>query len=1119
MRLYLRPFVVALAVIAVWPFVFPLRSDAADRYPVQIVPQTGHSSAIDTMAISHSGRLLASSASFDGTIRLWDVHNGRLLRRFETGGLGANALAFSPDGTQLAAALALAADESSDALRVWDVAAGTLQRTVPAEPNSAWFDSLAFNADGTQLMAGGGDGVLVLDIVSGKTRRPLVLEQSTSCSTIVAPAGWRALRVCSGRGRMWDEANGASGAEIELFEPSDSFVKVSFSSDGRTLLVHGPGWPNSKEKGIRLLDAASGAAVRSIDTTETVSHSALSRDGHTLVLRRLGNDELWDVRSGTQLATLATSNGDRPVRFSPDGATVFFGGHDGSISQLSLATRSETRSFRGRPGTIEAIAISPDAAWIATGGNDGSIKLWQKDAALLVHVLPGNGAGITALAFSADGRRLVAGGENKSLRLWDRQTGKLTRDLVAAPLSKDETFRAEVRSVALSRDGRLAAAGTSWRKDSRVRIWDVAAGKVVREIVGGRNCCASLAFSPDSRSIVLSGGYGSRFTIADVATGKERVKIKMELGLKVHAVAFSPDGRTVLTGGDNGVVLLWDAATGRQIREYVGASGNVSAVAYSNDGQRVYAAGYDGKIRTWQTGDGRHQQTFTGLTGGVVSLAASDRDVIGASREGTATVWAAETGERLVTLMSGRGSDRSGIAMSRDGFISGQLSANESLTIVRGLVPTGLDQVHQSLFNPDLVRETVRGDPDGEVKRAAQVMNLDAVLDSGPPPRVVITSHDAGSRSRSELVTVAARIADAGKGVGRIEWRVNGVTTGVRSAPSGPAPVLDITQQLALDAGANRIEVIAYEGRNLLASPPAQVSIFYEAQPNAVKPKLHVLAIGIDKYVDHGFLEPGSGKIRLFPPLNASVRDAIAFSAIMEKAGAGQYAEVRVTKALDAEATLGGLERTISKLAGEIGPGDTFVFYAASHGYSIAGNYYLIPQDFQGGPSQQALEMRAIGQDRLQDWIANRIKAKKAILLLDTCESGALTSGHTMSRTEGAASEATVGRLHEATGRPVLSAASASQSAYEGYKGHGVFTYALMEAFHKGDTNANGTIEVTELAAYVERRVPEIFAELKAKGWVVKGVAMAAPRGVGEDAQSARFGSKGEEFIIAKRLP
>jgi hypothetical protein len=91
---------------------------------------------------------------------------------------------------------------------------------------------------------------------------------------------------------------------------------------------------------------------------------------------------------------------------------------------------------------------------------------------------------------------------------------------------------------------------------------------------------------------------------------------------------------------------------------------------------------------------------------------------------------------------------------------------------------------------------------------------------------------------------------------------------------------------------------------------------------------------------------------------------------------------------------------------------------------------FFHPQDYSGGGDPVALEARAIGQDRLQDWLANRIKARRAVVLLDTCESGALVAGHLRSRSAGAASEASVGRLHEATGRPVLAAAALGQFAY-----------------------------------------------------------------------------------------
>ncbi len=86
-----------------------------------------------------------------------------------------------------------------------------------------------------------------------------------------------------------------------------------------------------------------------------------------------------------------------------------------------------------------------------------------------------------------------------------------------------------------------------------------------------------------------------------------------------------------------------------------------------------------------------------------------------------------------------------------------------------------------------------------------------------------------------------------------------------------------------------------------------------------------------------------------------------------------------------------------------------------------------------------------------------------------------------------------------------------------------MFTYALIEALHRGDTNGNGKIEVMELAAYVEKRVPELFAELKQSGWVVKGLTAAPVRGgeggAEDKTQTAHFGSTGEDFSIVARLP
>ena len=301
--------------------------------------------------------------------------------------------------------------------------------------------------------------------------------------------------------------------------------------------------------------------------------------------------------------------------------------------------------------------------------------------------------------------------------------------------------------------------------------------------------------------------------------------------------------------------------------------------------------------------------------------------------------------------------------------------------------------------------------------------------------------------------------------------------------------------EFALDPGENSIEVVAYNARNLLASPPAQTSIAYTGPADAVKPALHILAIGIDDY---------AGDV---PKLRLAVADAKALAAAMRKAGEGLYKGVRVRTVLNEEATGQGLDRIVSEFAAGIAPRDTFVLFAAAHGYSYRGRFYLIPQDYPGGTLGETLSAHAIGQDGLQNWIANRIKAKKALILLDTCESGALTNGFP-------ASEAGVGRLHEATGRPILTAAGSGQYAHEGVisatgERHGIFTWAVLDSLKNGDTNGNGLIELSEIVAHVQNTVPEIAHGL------ARAVTSSEPVfGV----QTPRFGSNGEDFPVVKKL-
>ncbi len=1109
MRLLALLLVIAVGVVG---YSSTAASGAPGQPQAQIVTQLGHWKFVVAVAFSPDGKL-ALSGSNDKTMRLWDVQSGRELRNFMGHG-PVYCVAFSPNGR-----FALS---GSYALRLWDVETGRELRSFAGHRGGV--HSAAFSPDGRLALSGSGDNTLKLwEVASGRELRSFTGHTGRVNSVAFFPDGKLVLSGSEDKTlKVWEVATGREF--MSLSGHAGEVLAVAISGDGKLALSGGGRFssdPGNGEAGeLKLWDVHSGRMLKSlVGHNDIVESAAFSPDGKLAFTGSYdGTLKLWDLASGRELRNFASNEsltGDTnpvySVAFSPDGKTALSGNFDHTAKLWDVTSGRELKSFRGSQSAVFSVALSPDGRSVLSGGDHKTSILWDLASGRELRSFAGHKDTVHSVAVSHDGKLALSGSTDHTLKLWELNSG--------GELKSFTGHTDAVYTVAFSPDDKLALSGG---RDSSLRLWDVASGRELRSSTGFSARVELAAFSPDGTAVLLNGA-----TLLAVTDGQALRRFTPGSGFNLLG-ALSPDGKTALSvtmdkgrfrKGLDFRMDLWEAASGRRLGSFGSSPDDIRALAFSPDGRLALWGGDNNALQLWDVETGSEVRRFTGHVGAVLSIAFSPdgKRSVSSSADGTVRLWNLQSGEEIVAMMASR--DGNQLAITPQGFFTASQRDTDMLAIVRGVEVTTVGQVHQSLFNPDLVREALAGDPDGEVKRAAEVTNLDKVLDAGPPPTVAIISHELGSRSGKDLVTVAARVIDRGKGIGRVEWRINGVTAGVMGVPAGPGPDYEVTQDLALDSEENRIEVIAYEHRNLLASLPAQTTIVYDGPADTVKPKLHILAIGINAYEDKGWAEPGSNEVKAFPPLGLAVGDATAFAAEMEKAAAGLYGEVRVRTALDREASPANLDRIVREMAAEISPRDTFVLYVAGHGYSLNGNYYMIPQDYQGGIDPVALKARAIGQDRLQDWIANRIKAKKALILLDTCEFGALTGGYTKSRVDAPASEAAVGRLHEATGRPVLTAAAAGKPAFEGYKGHGVFTYALMEALHKGDTNNNGKIELTELAAHVQRRVPELVAELGEGGGTVKGAAVVAMRGAEGDKQSAHFGSTGEDFAVVARLP
>jgi WD40 repeat protein len=283
----------------------------------------------------------------------------------------------------------------------------------------------------------------------------------------------------------------------------------------------------------------------------------------------------------------------RCVVFSPDAKQILSGG--GTIVRLwDVDSCREVARYEGHIGAVRGVAFAGDGQHILTASEDQTLRVWDvasRKEVRSVKILS-NPKGV--VAFSADGRLALAGGlVDRTPSLWDVESGKPVRPF-------DGIHVSGVYSLAFSPDGRRALSGGFDR--GGVRVWDVGTGKEVArfrlDAGATEGTTAACAFSPDGKRAVISGGVSPSPSVWDAERGQRLLLLKSPPGA-THAVAFSPDGGRILTGGD-GTVCLFDASSGAELSRMTGHTGEVFAVAFSPDGRWAVSGGADRSLRLWK---------------------------------------------------------------------------------------------------------------------------------------------------------------------------------------------------------------------------------------------------------------------------------------------------------------------------------------------------------------------------------------------------------------------------------------------------------------------------------------------------------------------------------------
>jgi WD40 repeat protein/serine/threonine protein kinase len=550
------------------------------------------------VAVAPSGTMVAAGLAIGsgnpGTVSLWKMGADRLpcltdepARVIRTELACPRGLAFSPDGRRIAT---ISCNPGS-CLELWEVETGTRARAISIASSRIF--AVAFRPDGKQLATACTDGSVTLyDATTGETAGSLRGHTGAVYDVAYSPDGSRIMTCGQDETvRVWSSA---SGRAIHVLHGHDSFVRaVAISPDGTRIASA------SEDNAVRIWDAVNGKEIgRLRGHSRFVTTVAFSPDGRRIAsASEDGTVKMWNSAVNEPPITLPHASWVPSVAFSPQGSTFATACRDGVIRLWDCVTLQPIRAIEERSESITGLVISPDGTRIASTGWEGYIRLWDTATGRMILKIRGHENRTIGVAFSRNGRWLASTGWEGTVRLWEAQSGELVRDF--------DGPRGIALSVAISPDSkRIASAFTDgtvrvWDTADGQELRQLAC----ENFEGLASVAANLvAFSPDGRWLAACRNPADRTAgevrVFDAVTGQGIFTLRGHTS-NVTSVAFSPDGRRIATSSFDRTVKLWETQTGQEVFTLRGHTSGVLSVAFSPDGRRLASGSIDSTAKVW----------------------------------------------------------------------------------------------------------------------------------------------------------------------------------------------------------------------------------------------------------------------------------------------------------------------------------------------------------------------------------------------------------------------------------------------------------------------------------------------------------------------------------------
>ena len=568
---------------------------------------TGHTGYVNAVAYSPDpDRKILISGGADSTVRVWDTDTGELLHTLEDEENNGRVVdvAFSPDGKMFGSAMATARSKAHPLL--WD--AHTLQ---PLHN---------FNAYGT-----------------------------ATCLAFSSDSKWIAVGLYGDPISIWNVSTGEKVGEI-----SGHATSIAFSADGITLATgyaYADRWSEREEwsKHVELWGARTFEHWQTLSSHDRGANAvAFSPDGE--ILASAGNDnliQLWDTFIGENLQTLeGHTEGVQSVSFSPGGNTLASASRS-EIIFWDVDTGEQKQIITGHTHRIHSIALSNDGVTLASGYPNGTVQLWNVNHQAKQQLMTADWeAPITGLSFSPDGTMLAVS-TDEVFYMWN-------------PTSREQLWRRSywpwryTSGLTFSPDGTTLVA---IKNLGNIGLFDVVTGEPTQEYDHSRSWISDISFSPDSQFLAVVDRHNDGIDLRHLRTERKIRTLGAGGGNSVYSVAYAPDGSTIAAGVGN-EVWFWNVRSGetldKKLTGHVGevlvplrSSPNlytvayVHTVAYSSNGKTLMSASTDGSICLWDVDTGERKDIFMGHIGPLVDVAYSPngKTLASASEDGTVLLW------------------------------------------------------------------------------------------------------------------------------------------------------------------------------------------------------------------------------------------------------------------------------------------------------------------------------------------------------------------------------------------------------------------------------------------------------------------------------------------------